>query len=77
MNIAPYKNYQVAPAVGGNGAPTQNWPFIEDVQQNPWWIINRNTNEDDRNRIIVNVSVKYDFVPWFSLQVRGKRRPHR
>ncbi|HEV3326889.1 MAG TPA: SusC/RagA family TonB-linked outer membrane protein [Puia sp.] len=71
MNIAPYKNYQVAPAVGGNGAPTQNWPFIEDVQQNPWWIINRNTNEDARNRIIVNASVKYDFVPWFSLQVRG------
>jgi TonB-linked SusC/RagA family outer membrane protein len=72
MDISPYKKqYEIPPTSGGNGAPTQNWPFTEDVQQNPWWIINRNTNEDARNRFIVNVSAKYDFVPWFSIQVRG------
>jgi TonB-linked SusC/RagA family outer membrane protein len=72
LDISPYKKkFEIPPTSGGNGAPTQNWPFVEDVQQNPWWIINRNTNEDVRNRIIVNVSVKYDFVPWFNIQVRG------
>jgi TonB-linked SusC/RagA family outer membrane protein len=71
MDITPYKKFELAPVAGGNGAPTQNWPFHEDVQQNPWWIANRNTNEATRNRILVNVSVKYDFSPWFSIQVRG------
>jgi len=72
LDILPYKNqFELPPTSGGNGAPTQNWPFHEDVQQNPWWIINRNTNENTRNRIMVNVSAKYDFTPWLSVQARG------
>lgn len=72
LDITPYKNEYELPAVsGGNGAPTQNWPFHEDVQQNPWWIINRNTNENTRNRYIVNASLKYDFTSWLSVQARG------
>ena len=70
-DISPYKNYEVAPVLGGNGAPTQNWPFAEDIQQNPWWIINRNTNENSRNRILVNVSAKYELAPWVSIQARA------
>lgn len=72
LDIRPYKDkYELPPVSGGNGAPTQNWPFHEDVQQNPWWVINRNTNENTRNRIIVNVSAKYEITPWFSIQARG------
>jgi TonB-linked SusC/RagA family outer membrane protein len=72
QDISPYKKqFEFPPVVGGNGATTQNWPFLEDVQQNPWWIINRNTNENSRNRILINASVKYDFTPWLSLQARG------
>ncbi|GGB03996.1 SusC/RagA family TonB-linked outer membrane protein [Puia dinghuensis] len=72
MDISPYKRqFEFPPVAGGNGATTQNWPFTEDVQQNPWWIINRNTNENSRNRILLNVSLKYDLTPWFSLQLRG------
>lgn len=71
-NILPYKNeYELPPVSGGNGAPTQNWPFHEDVQQNPWWIINRNTNENSRNRIIANMSLKYDITDWLSIQGRA------
>ena len=71
-DLLPYKNqFELPPVSGGNGAPTQNWPFQEDVQQNPWWVINRNTNENTRNRILVNVSLKYDINPWLSLQARG------
>ena len=72
MSILPYKNeYELPPVSGGNGQPTQNWPFNEDVQQNPWWIINKNTNENTRNRVIVNASLKYDINPWLSIQGRG------
>jgi TonB-linked SusC/RagA family outer membrane protein len=72
LNLAPYKAQYELPAVsGGNGAPTQNWPFLEDVQQNPWWIINRNTNENTRNRVVINTSLKYDLTNWLSVQARG------
>ncbi|MHB8208941.1 SusC/RagA family TonB-linked outer membrane protein [Mucilaginibacter sp.] len=69
MSIAPYKNYEGPD--GSNGAPTQNWPFQEDIQQNPFWIINRNTNEATRNRILLNASVKYEINNWLNIQVRG------
>ncbi|SDT01086.1 TonB-linked outer membrane protein, SusC/RagA family [Mucilaginibacter mallensis] len=69
QNIAPYKNFEGPD--GTNGVPTQNWPFQEDIQQNPWWIINRNTNEATRNRILLNGSIKYDITSWLSIQARG------
>ncbi|TWI98652.1 TonB-linked SusC/RagA family outer membrane protein [Mucilaginibacter frigoritolerans] len=69
QNIAPYKNYEGPD--GSNGAPTQNWPFQEDIQQNPWWIVNRNPNEASRNRILMNGSVKYDINNWLNVQARG------
>ena len=72
LDITPYKReFELPPAPGGNGATTENWPFREDIQQNPWWVVNRNTNENSRNRILLNVSLKYDFTPWFNLQARG------
>lgn len=71
-DLSPYKNQFELPAVvGGNGAPVQNWPFDQDVQQNPWWILNRNLNESKRNRILLNASAKYEFTNWLSLQARG------
>ena len=70
MDITPYKNSYEGP-IGANGVPTQNWPFNEDVQQNPWWILYRNPFNTNRNRILINASVKYDFTSWLSLQARG------
>jgi TonB-linked SusC/RagA family outer membrane protein len=72
QNITPYKTQYELPAVaGGNGAPTQNWPFNEDVQQNPWWITNRDPNTSNRNRTIINATAKYDITSWLSIQARG------
>ena len=72
QNITPYKTQFELPAVaGGNGAPTQNWPFNEDVQQNPWWITNRDPNTSNRNRTIINATAKYDITSWLSIQARG------
>lgn len=50
---------------------TQNWPFSEDVQQNPWWIINRNPNTLDRNRLLMNASLKYEVNKWLNITARG------
>lgn len=70
QSIDQYKtNYEGA--LGANGVPTQSWPFQEDLQQNPWWIINRNTNSSTRNRILLNASAKYEFTNWINIQARG------
>ena len=80
-NIAQYKSMYEVPDVA-TGVPVQNWfditpendgslQFGDDIQQNPWWIINRNTNALQRNRLILNAIVKYDFSSWFNLQARG------
>ena len=49
----------------------QNWPFNEDIQQNPYWIVNRNQSSDSRARAILAVTTKYDFTDWLFLQLRG------
>lgn len=50
---------------------TQNWLNNEDVQQNPWWIANRNPNTLDRNRLLLNASLKYEVNKWLNIQARG------
>ena len=80
-DILTYKNqFEVANAQ--TPYAVQNWigtianndgtpKFNDDIQQNPWWIINRNPTDLQRNRLLANASVKYDFAPWFNLQARG------
>lgn len=70
VDILPYKNgFEQLNAA--TNRPTQNWAFPEDIQQNPWWIANRNTNSLTRNRVLMNASVKYDVKPWLNIQARG------
>jgi hypothetical protein len=81
LDISPYKNqYEtlspqtllntqqwIGTTLNASGYPT----FSDDVQQNPWWITNRNLNTLTRNRILLNASVKYEFTNWFNIQARG------
>ncbi len=49
----------------------QNWVADRDIQQNPFWILNRNLNENTRNRMISAVSAKYQLTDWLNVQARG------
>lgn len=49
----------------------QNWHADSDIQQNPYWIINRNLNSNIRNRAIAGLTTSYAFTDWLSLQLRG------
>jgi len=71
QSILPYKENYAVPAPGRNGLLTQNWDANEDVQQNPWWITNKNPNYANRDRLIINSTVKYDVNDWLNFQVRG------
>lgn len=44
--------------------------FDENIQQNPYWLINRNPSQDIAERVLANVSVNYKITEAFSLQSR-------
>jgi len=71
VNILPYKTNYAVPVPGSNGLLTQNWVANEDVQQNPWWILNKNPNYADRDRLLINSTVKYEVADWLNIQARG------
>jgi TonB-linked SusC/RagA family outer membrane protein len=71
VNITPYKTNYGIPQPARNNLPTQNWIANEDIQQNPWWILHDNVNLSNRDRMIINSSVKYEFTDWLNLMVRG------
>ncbi|WP_295801417.1 SusC/RagA family TonB-linked outer membrane protein [Mucilaginibacter sp.] len=52
----------------------QNWPYaINDIAtQNPYWITNRNNNQDKLNRILGTVSLKYEITNWLNIAGRLK-----
>ncbi|WP_160712878.1 SusC/RagA family TonB-linked outer membrane protein [Chitinophaga solisilvae] len=71
VDIQPYKDQFEIPDPARNFLPVQNWGFLEDIQQNPWWIVNRNTNSLSRNRILLNARLKYEVNSWLNIQARG------
>lgn len=70
-DLSPFKDQFEKPDPARNFLPVQNWAFDEDVQQNPWWITNRNINSLTRNRILANASLKYDLFSCLNIQARG------
>lgn len=51
----------------------QNWVADRDIQQNPYWILNRNLNTQTRNRIIASLSAKIKLSNWLDLKIRGNK----
>ncbi|MFT4848627.1 MAG: TonB-linked SusC/RagA family outer membrane protein [Sediminicola sp.] len=45
--------------------------FDENIQQNPYWLANRNKSKDIAQRVLASVDVKYQITDNFSLQSRG------
>ncbi|MEO9851699.1 MAG: SusC/RagA family TonB-linked outer membrane protein [Reichenbachiella sp.] len=49
----------------------QNWHSDKDTQQNPYWIINRNANNDSRDRVIANATLEYELAKGLKLRAKG------
>ncbi|ADV42475.1 TonB-dependent receptor plug [Bacteroides helcogenes P 36-108] len=64
-------NYEVLDA--SRNMMTQNWygGALSEMEQNPYWLINKAPNGDERYRATLNLSVKYKFNDLFSIQARG------
>ncbi|MDD7884925.1 SusC/RagA family TonB-linked outer membrane protein [Flavivirga sp. 57AJ16] len=42
-----------------------------DIEQNPYWIINRNVSEDRNNKLVASLSLDFKINDWLSIQTRG------
>lgn len=48
----------------------QNWIQLEEHNQNPYWLLNRNRKEEGRHRMTFNATAKYELTPTFNIQGR-------
>lgn len=76
LDFDQYKEYETY--YPGRRINTQNWYNMaedgsggEDIQQNPYWILNRNGNEDSRDRVIANATLEYKLTEGLSFRVKG------
>jgi TonB-linked SusC/RagA family outer membrane protein len=53
---------------------SQNWPYMSNdiATQNPYWIANRDNNQDRLSRLLGTASLKYTITNWLNIQGRLK-----
>ncbi len=70
MSIADAKQSELINSAG-LPAPTNYPSTLSSIYQNPYWMINRTHINENRTRVIGNVSAKYQFNSWLSLKGRA------
>ena len=51
---------------------TQQWyRGTSDIEQNPYWVVNRNASDDTSNKLVASLSLDFKINDWLSLQTRG------
>lgn len=68
-DISPYKSQYEFP--DSTGYSRQHWVTNEDIQQNPWWVVQRNPNYANRKRLLLAGNAHYEINDWLAIQVRG------
>ncbi len=78
-SLSDYSNFEV-PNPNRN-IMTQRWfrgPGVEpgtfatsDIEQNPYWVINRNRGEDTSKKIVASLNLNFKINDWLSIQTRG------
>ncbi|HYF68836.1 MAG TPA: SusC/RagA family TonB-linked outer membrane protein [Ohtaekwangia sp.] len=66
--LKDYKNLPLAPVgTSAEGTPI-NWNT--NFNNNPYWVLHNNTQGFDKDRIIGNIKLAYDFTDWLSVSLR-------
>ena len=63
-DLAQFQTADGLPRVYTNAQRTDQW-------QNPYWAVNLNTNEDERDRIIGYLRLEYQFTDWLKGHIRA------
>jgi TonB-linked SusC/RagA family outer membrane protein len=66
--LADYNSLPLAPASTPSGGTPLNWNTR--YQNNPYWLQDNNLNEYQKDRLIGNVKLAYQFTDWLSAYVR-------
>ncbi|WP_165730922.1 TonB-dependent receptor [Polaribacter sp. 20A6] len=45
--------------------------FTSDIEQNPYWILNRNVSEDTNTKLVASLNLSFKLTDWLTLQTRG------
>ncbi|MDO5607903.1 MAG: SusC/RagA family TonB-linked outer membrane protein [Capnocytophaga sp.] len=71
LDMNEYRNdYQVLDP--SRNIMTQHWHIYNvDNQQNPYWVINKNTNSYNQKRMLANINLGYQLTEHLNFQVRG------
>ena len=70
LDLSPYKEFEKFNP--DRNINTQNWYITPSSgSQNPYWITNRMLRENQRNRTMLKLSLKYNIANWLNFQVRG------
>ncbi len=68
--LSNYKTFEVFNA--DRNLMAQNWfRDTSDIEQNPYWILNRNASDDTNQKVLASVSLSYKFNDWLTIQTRG------
>ncbi|WP_240927883.1 TonB-dependent receptor domain-containing protein, partial [Cellulophaga sp. Z1A5H] len=77
--LSDYENFEVLNP--NRNIMTQRWfrgagsePgtfFTSDIEQNPYWILNRNVSEDTNKKLVASLNVNLKITDWLTLQTRG------
>lgn len=77
LNFDQYKNFEYYSAK--RSLDLQDWWNINydrgdagsNIQQNPYWVLNRNVNSLHRQNLFSSITLKYALSNWLTLQTRG------
>lgn len=69
-SLSDYANYEELDI--NRNIMAQRWfRGTSDIEQNPYWIINRNAAEDTNSKLLTSLNLNYEINDWLSLQTRG------
>ena len=68
--LSDYSNFEAYDA--GRKIMAQRWfRGTSDIEQNPYWIMNRNASEDSNKKLLASLKLNFVINDWLSLQTRG------
>ncbi|MBQ0732735.1 carboxypeptidase-like regulatory domain-containing protein [Aquimarina celericrescens] len=68
--LSDYENFEVFDP--NRNIQSQRWfRATSDIEQNPYWILNRNASEDMNRKLLASMNLKFRISDWLSVQTRG------
>ena len=69
-SLSDYSNFEALDP--NRNIMAQRWfRGTSDIEQNPYWVINRNTSKDVNNKLVASLNLNFKINDWLSLQTRG------